>query len=67
MSLYNSAVLVTPVGTAAIRARREMRNRKLVKVHQNILVFYNGDPKTIKDNFADIEIEEGLFDESEDV
>ena len=67
MHLYNSAVLVTPVGTAAIRARQSMRGRKLVKTHQNILVFYKGDPKTIKDNFTDIAINEVLFDESEDV
>lgn len=67
MSLYNSAVLVTPVGTAAIRARQSMRSRKLVKTHQNILVFYKGDPKTIKDNFTDIAIEEEFFDESENV
>ncbi len=67
MQLYNSAVLVTPVGTAAIRARQSMRGRKLVKTHQNILVFYKGDPKTIKDNFTDIAINEVLFDESENV
>lgn len=67
MQLYNSAVLVTPVGTAAIRARQSMRGRKLVKTHQNILVFYKGDPKRIKDNFTDIEIEEEFFDESENV
>ncbi|MBO5843063.1 MAG: hypothetical protein J6R46_08695 [Clostridia bacterium] len=67
MQLYNSAVLVTPVGTAAIRARQSMRGRKLVKTHQNVLVFYKGDPKNIKDNFTDIEIEEDFFDESENV
>ena len=65
MSLYNDAVLVTPVGTAAMRAGRYMNNRKLCNVHQNVLVFYKGDPKNINKNFAEIEIEEGLFDVSE--
>lgn len=67
MQLYNSAVLVTAVGTAAIRARQSMRGRKLVKTHQNVLVFYKGDPKKIKDNFTDIEIEEEFFDEGANV
>lgn len=66
MYLYNDAVLVTPVGTAALRAGRYMNNRKLCNVHQNVLVFYKGDPDNIKNNFAEIEIEEGLFDVSED-
>lgn len=66
MSLYNDAVLVTPVGTAAMRAGRYMNNRKLCNVHQNVLVFYKGDPANIKNNFAEIEIDEGLFDVSED-
>lgn len=65
MHLYNDAVLVTPVGTAALRAGRYMNNRKLCNVHQNVLVFYKGDTANIKNNFAEIEIEEGLFDVSE--
>lgn len=39
MRYYNEAVLLNSVGTAAIRARRNMYNQKLVKLHQNILVF----------------------------
>ena len=39
MHYYNEAVLLNSVGTAAIRARRNMYNQKLVKLHQNILVF----------------------------
>lgn len=67
MHLYNDAVLVTPIGTAALRAGRYMNNRKLCNVFQNVLVFYKGDTKKISENFAEIEIEEGLFDVSEDV
>lgn len=44
--LYNEAVLVTPVGTAAIRASAQFdASRKLCKTHQNVLVFCKGDPK----------------------
>lgn len=44
--LYNEAILVSPVGTAAIRATRQFNGgRKLVKTHQNVLVFCKGDPR----------------------
>ena len=66
MHLYNDAILVTPVGTAAMRAGRYMNNRKLCNVHQNVLIFYKGNADRIKDNFGEIEIEEGLFDVGED-
>lgn len=43
--LYNEAILVTPVGSGAMRATAQFANsRKLVKMHQNVLVFCNGDP-----------------------
>ena len=56
MMLYNELVLVDPVGTAAIRANNNMMSRKVVKVHQNVLVFYNGDAKQIKNVFPEIEV-----------
>lgn len=44
MALYNEAILVTAVGSAAIRAPRQFQGgRKLVKTHQNVLVFVKGD------------------------
>lgn len=44
--LYNEAVLVTSLGTAAMRATTQFNaSRKLVKTHQNVLVFCKGDPK----------------------
>ena len=44
--LYNEAVLANPVGTAALRAPKQFdAGRKLVKVHQNVLVFVKGDPR----------------------
>jgi hypothetical protein len=42
--LYNEAILVTPVGTAAMRATKQFdASRKLCKTHQNVLVFCKGD------------------------
>lgn len=42
MSYYNEAILATPLGTAMLRASGGMRNKKLCKVHQNILIFKKG-------------------------
>lgn len=66
MHLYNNVILATPVGTAAIRARQSMKTRKLCRVHQNVLVFYKGDPDKIKDEFGEIEVSGGDFDAGED-
>jgi DNA modification methylase len=45
LGLYNDVVLLNNVGTAAIRANLNMNTRKLVRVHQNVLVFVKGDPR----------------------
>ena len=55
---YNEAILIDMLGTAMLRASGSFKNRKLVKVHQNVLVFYKGDPKNIKSNFFEIEMDE---------
>jgi DNA modification methylase len=48
-ALYNEAILVTAVGSLPIRIGRQFQGyRKLGKTHQNVLVFYKGDPKAIK-------------------
>lgn len=39
MDYYNEAILLDPIGTAMLRAGGNMKYKKLVKVHQNILVF----------------------------
>lgn len=57
LHLYNDMVLADPIGSAALRARKHFRNRKVVKVHQNILVFYKGNPQNIKNNYK-LECEE---------
>jgi DNA modification methylase len=44
--LYNEAILVTKVGSAAMRVNRQFNaGRKLCKTHQNVLVFCKGDWK----------------------
>lgn len=57
--LYNEIILVNTVGSLAIRIRRQFNNgRKVGKLHQNVLVFYKGDPKKIKENFPELNIAE---------
>ena len=57
--LYNDMILLECFGTAVLRAGKQFEaGRKVVKCHQNVLVFYKGDPKNIKDNYKKIEVEE---------
>lgn len=42
MNYYNEAILLNPIASASMRAEGNMKTRKLVKVHQNILVFKKG-------------------------
>ena len=55
MSLYNEIILIESGGSLPIRAGRSMINRKVGKMHQNVLVFYKGDTKQIKNNYKAIE------------
>jgi len=64
---YNDIVLINSFGTAGMRARLAMRNRKVINVKQNLLVFYKGDLKKIQDNFSDIEVGELEDFESDDI
>jgi hypothetical protein len=49
MKYYNECILVTPVGTAALRANNTFgKTRKVVKSHQNVLVFLKGDARNIE-------------------
>ena len=46
MELYNEAILLTAFGNAGMRAAHQFdSSRKMVKTHQNILVFCKGDPQ----------------------
>jgi len=39
MKFYNEAILLNPVASAGLRASGNMKTEKLVKIHQNVLVF----------------------------
>lgn len=61
MEYYNEIILVNVVGSLAVRVRRQFNGgRKIGKMHQNVLVFYKGDPKKIKDNFPELNLGEDL-------
>lgn len=39
MGFYNEAIFLTPIASASMRANGNMKTEKLVKVHQNVLIF----------------------------
>lgn len=50
--LYNEAKLLQPLGTAMLRANKIFGSgKKLIKVHEDVLIFYKGDPKLIKQKY----------------
>lgn len=56
---YNEGILLNSIGTLPLRVPKQFNaGRKLGKQHQNVLVFYKGDPKRIKDKFGTAEIEQ---------
>ena len=56
--LYNELILIEMSSSVALRAKKYMESRKVAKMHQNILVFYKGDPANVRNEFAPIEITE---------
>ena len=58
LAYYNELVLVSPVGNAQLRAKRQMNTRKPVKLHQNMLVFYKGDPAQVSKVFPKLTAED---------
>ncbi|MCK9327298.1 MAG: site-specific DNA-methyltransferase [Bacteroidales bacterium] len=65
IGLYNNMILYDRIGTAGMLATRYMKGRKIPKVHQNILVFYKGDTKKIRDIFPEIEVMQVESDDME--
>lgn len=54
---YNELILVTSVGSLAIRAAKPfLGSRKVGKTHQNVLVFCKGDPKKAAAACGEIEV-----------
>jgi DNA modification methylase len=60
--LYNELILVESIGTLPQRVGKFMEHRKIGKCHQNVLVFYKGDPKQIKKIYPKLTIQ--IEDES---
>lgn len=54
MSLWNELILITQDASSKLRARPYMRNRKVVRTHQKVLVFYKGRPSVIPKLFTNI-------------
>jgi DNA modification methylase len=57
MEYYNELILVNVVGSLPVRVNNQMNNRKIGRMHQNVLVFYKGKPEHISTNFNDIDTE----------
>lgn len=55
-NFYNDIVLLNMIGRTAMTCVKGMRKRKVGKVHQNVLVFYKGDPKKIKQNYPGLDL-----------
>ena len=53
---YNDIILLNIIGRTAMTCVKGMRNRKIGKVHQNVLVFYKGNPKNIKQNYPELDL-----------
>ena len=49
---YNEVILVNAAGSLQLRVERYMRSsRKMGRCHQNVLIFFKGDPKKIRGEF----------------
>ena len=61
---YNEAILVEQIGTGAMRVNHTFGNgRKMIKTHQNVLIFYKGNIKNIKNNYTEIKVDEDFINE----
>lgn len=54
LKYYNEIVLLNSFGTAPQRAGRMFGTRKMVKVHQNVLVFYKGEQAKAVENCGEM-------------
>lgn len=65
---YNEVILVTIVATLAMRINKQFTTgRKIGKTHQNVLVFWKGDPKEVNKTVKDWEIGAWLPTEDETI
>lgn len=65
LQYYNEMILVNQIGSLAMRAGKQFNaGRKIGKQHQNVLVFYKGDPKNIRNNFPELDLSQlDIFEE----
>ncbi|MGE9659190.1 hypothetical protein ACQP6C_11955 [Snodgrassella alvi] len=57
LKYYNEAILVTQVGSLAVRAGKPFeKSRKLGKTHQNVLIFVKGDAKIATTACGEVDI-----------
>lgn len=63
--LYNEIILVNVAGSLPVRIGRQFAGyRKVGKMHQNVLVFFKGDPQTIKANYPEIEVPDEIQEDN---
>ena len=56
VDLYNKAIYLTAIGSAAMRVDKLFNSqRKLVLIHQEVLIFYKGDPSKIGTDYEKFE------------
>lgn len=61
--LYNEVILVTAVGSLAIRIAKQFRStRKMGKTHQQLLVFVKGDPRKATEACGPVDVSAALAD-----
>lgn len=57
-AFLDDIILFRPDATANLRAKRYMRSRKVVRVHERVLVFYKGNASVIKKHFTPLKSNE---------
>lgn len=66
-TLYNEAILITAVGSLPLRVGKQFGSyRKLGKTHQNVLIFFKGNPKNIPDVLGECDFAEAFDAASND-
>lgn len=64
-TLINRFVLVEQIGSSCLRARNNFQRRKATKTHQDVLVFFKGNPENIGNHFRPIDLSEQTLDNLE--
>ena len=62
MFLLNELILKETISNRCFSSRGLFKSRKILKIHQNILVFYKGNPKKIKEIFPEVMVKENYED-----